>query len=79
MNDAKYIRTNNDQIIVFSAGMNHSDFKHMNPVSAGFICFQTDIKTRDVICQCYGESVGLKLKSDTDDSKLAEIQLLNNY
>ena len=76
----KYIKTKDNEIIVFSALLNHSDFKKFNPISAGFILFLTD-ELGIPNCECYGESVSLNfLKSNPEqDSKLANIQILGNY
>jgi hypothetical protein len=76
----KYIKTKDNQIIVFSALFNHSKFKNFKPISAGFILFTTD-DLGIPICECYGESVSLNfLKSNPEqDSKLANIQILGNY
>lgn len=60
---AKYIRTNEDKIIVFSGLNNHSDFKNFNPISAGFIDFFIDIDG-NLNCKCYGRSISLDLDSD---------------
>ena len=76
----KYIRTQQNKIIVFSAMLNHSDFATYYPISAGFISFTTD-KFGNPTCECYGESVSLGfLKSiPEEDSKLAIIQILGSY
>ena len=76
----KYIKTKDNEIIVFSALLNHSDFKKFNPISAGFILFLTD-ELGIPNYECYGESVSLNfLKSNPEqDSKLANIQILGNY
>lgn len=76
----KYIRTKNNEIIVFSALLNHSEFASANPISAGFILFTTD-ELGNPTCECYGESVSLGfLKSNpVEDSKLAIIQILGSY
>jgi len=83
----KYIRTKDNQIIVFSGLFQHSDFKNDNPISAGFISFGTK-KTgehngkeyHEPYCSCYGESVSLGLKADEiKDTELANRQILGNY
>jgi hypothetical protein len=72
----KYIRTKEDEIIVFSEHQQHSEFRDFNPVSAGFISFGAKDK-HEPVCRCYGESVSLKLKSDEDkDTQLATKQIL---
>jgi hypothetical protein len=76
----KYIRTKQNEIIVFSALLNHSEFRRFEPISAGFILFTTD-ELGNPTCECYGESVSLGfLKSNpVEDSKLAIIQILGSY
>ena len=75
---AKYIKTNDKKIIVFSGLNNHSDFKHFNPTSAGFIRFETDV-AGDVNCVCYGSSISLQMKSDElEDTMLANMQITGN-
>lgn len=72
----KYIKTDQDEIVVFRHTIEHSEFKKWNPVSAGFIAFGADGKS-DPTCNCYGESISLKLKSDPEvDSALARDQIL---
>ena len=52
----KYVRLKQyDTIIIFPEVLNHSDFKHMNPVSAGF-CYVEKEKI-----QCFGESYSLRM------------------
>lgn len=75
MNRTKYIKTKNNKIIVFSELQNHSDFKHFEPVSAGFIVFRID-EHRNPTCFCYGESFSLSLESAFDDTELANRQIL---
>jgi hypothetical protein len=76
----KYIRTKENEIIVFSALLNHSEFRRFEPISAGFILFTTD-QLGNPNCECYGESVSLGfLKSKpVEDSKLANIQILGTF
>lgn len=75
---AKYIKTEDDRIIVFPASMAHYEFKEFKPVSAGFISFGTD-ENNDKTCKCYGESLTLNLKSNPRDTNLAKMQILNKY
>lgn len=79
----KYIRTAQNTIIVFSELHKHDEFKHYNPVSAGFININAEKDEHGypvTTCQCYGESVTLKLKADEiEDSKLANNQILGHY
>ena len=72
MRHSKYIKTWDNQIIVFPASMKHSDFKKYRPVSAGFI----DIYPEDgkMVCNCHGRSTTLGLDSDERDSLLSRIQ-----
>jgi hypothetical protein len=76
---AKYIRTADNQIIIFGEGLKHSDFKHFNPASAGFISIGVN-KDKNPVCECFGESESLKLKTDERDTYLAQSQILGiNY
>lgn len=76
---AKYIKTKYKEIIVFGEIMVHSDFKNMNPISAGFISFGIN-EEGNPTCSCYGESISLGLKSDEEeDTFLAQSQLGFRY
>ena len=82
----KYIRTKNNEIIVFPELLQHSEFKHFEPVSAGFISIGVrTIKSGEqtypeTYCRCYGESVSLRLKSrEEEDTMLANRHILGNY
>lgn len=72
--DVKYVKTEKNQIIVFSAIVLHSAFKGFNPISAGFIRFSTN-KNGEATCKCYGESFSLGLSSDENDTTIARLQL----
>ena len=75
---SKYIRTKDNQIIVFSEAMKHSEFKSFNPISAGFVAFYTGAKgDPDVVCS--GQSFSLNLKPLPDDTDLARQQLLTLF
>ena len=75
MNKVKYIRTKYNEIIIFGEIMQHSDFRNSNPVSAGFISFGLN-KEGNPTCSCYGESVSLNMKSNSEeDTLLAKRQL----
>jgi hypothetical protein len=79
MNKAKYIKTKDKEIIVFGEIMLHSDFRNMNPVSAGFISFGIN-EDGNPTCKCYGESISLGLPSDEEeDTFLAQSQLGFRY
>jgi hypothetical protein len=77
----KYIITNNKEIIVFTELLQHSDFKHFKPISAGFISFGINEKGNPT-CSCYGKSISLGLESNPEqDTKIAKKQLamLDDY
>lgn len=70
----KYVRTKDNEIIVFPDIMMHSDFKGYKPISAGFI--EIYIMNDSVRCRCYGESLSLGLISNgEEDTKLAQYQI----
>ena len=72
----KYIKTKNNEIIVFSELQLHSEFRMFEPVSAGFIKIDTS-NNNEPSCCCYGESASLNLKADQKkDTELARIQIL---
>ena len=76
MEKVKYVRTKNNEIIVFSSLQNHSDFRKYNPVSAGFVSFGVNEEKKPTI-SCYGESISLRMKSNPEeDSDLAKRQIL---
>ena len=74
MESAKYIRTGNNKIIVFPTTMMHSEFKHFNPISAGFIRFSTNKKGKPT-CRCFGESFSLGLENAASDTDRTCIEL----
>ena len=75
----KYIKTKDKKIIVFSGLNNHSDFRDLNPVSAGFIKFYVD-ENNLIDCECYGSSFSLQLKSEPEeDTMLAQMQMLDLF
>ena len=68
----KYVRLQQyDQIIIFPETLQHSTFKNLNPISAGFCHVNTSRKMVD----CYGESTSLMLSSAKDDTYLATKQV----
>jgi len=70
----KYIVTEDEIIVVFPEILLHSDFKHLKPISAGFISFGIN-QHGNPTCSCYGESISLRLKSREKDTILAKWQL----
>lgn len=63
MDKLKYVNVGeHNDIIIFSATIQHSTFKRLNPVSAGFCSIHPD----KVVC--YGKSVSLNMNSAEDDS-----------
>jgi hypothetical protein len=75
----KYIRTNDNKIIVFSELNQHSEFINFKPVSAGFISIGVG-SDGNPDCSCYGESISLGLKSnEEEDTILAKRQILGAY
>ena len=66
----KYVRLKEyNQIIIFHSIIEHSSFKNMNPISAGF-CYVNDDNVA-----CFGVSVSLGIKSMEDDSYVATKQI----
>ena len=66
----KYVRLKDyDEIIIFPQIIQHSRFRGMDPISAGFCHVQKD----KVVC--FGESVSLRLKSKEDDTLKATKQI----
>jgi hypothetical protein len=66
----KYVRIGRyNEIIIFPIVIEHSDFKHLEPISAGF-CYIDQDKV-----SCFGESVSLKLESMEDDTFMATKQV----
>lgn len=73
--EIKYVITDNEEIIVFSELLSHDTFKRLNPISAGFITFNTN-SDGHISCKCYGESISLDLKSrPAEDTEIAMLQL----
>lgn len=63
--------------ILFSNMMQHKEFKHLNPTSAGF-CRISEREDGDFAVITYGESVSLSLKPKDQDARLIE-NILNEY
>jgi hypothetical protein len=76
----KYIKTKDNEIIVFSELQNHSEFRRFEPISAGFINFTTD-DIGNPTCECYGQSISLDFlqSNPVEDSKLANRQILGTF
>jgi hypothetical protein len=67
----KYVRlANYGEFIFFSEIIEHSTFKHLNPVSAGF-CYLNETG----IVKCFGCSESLGIESKEEDSRLATRQV----
>jgi hypothetical protein len=66
----KYVRLKEyDEIIIFPQILEHSEFRNLNPISAGF-CYVN----KDNI-SCFGRSISLNLDSLEDDTKMATKQV----
>jgi hypothetical protein len=77
----KYIITKDNEIVVFGELMQHSDFRHLDPIRAGFISFGVNSQGNPT-CSCYGRSVSLQMDSDPEkDTLIAKRQLnmLDDY
>lgn len=75
MAKCKYIITKNENILVFGNAQNHSEYKFMEPIRAGFINFIMNVDG-DVDVVCCGKSESLKLESDEKrDTYLAKLEL----
>jgi hypothetical protein len=71
----KYIITKDNGIVVFGELMQHSDFRHLDPVRADFISFGVN-KHGNPTLSCYGRSVSLQMDSDPEkDTAIAKRQL----
>jgi hypothetical protein len=68
----KYIRLREyDEIVIFPIAMNHSIFKFLDPISAGF-CEIVENENKVI---CYGESLSIGMESHKYDSMIASNQL----
>ena len=66
----KYVRLKAyDEIIIFPMLLEHSTFKNLNPISAGF-CYIDQDKV-----SCFGESVSLGIGGLEDDTQQATKQV----
>jgi hypothetical protein len=75
MNNPKYVNTPGGMVI-FSSAMQHSEFGHMGPTSAGFLTISEDPDTREPKAVCWGRSESLNLECDENDS-IRATRLLN--
>jgi len=67
----KYVRLPEyDTIIIFDELLQHSTFRNLEPISAGF-CYVEPNKT----VRCFGSSISLDLDSLDEDSKIATEQI----
>ena len=64
----KYVKTANNEIIVFPLRIQHDTFEYLNPVSAGFITILKGNVT------CNGRSETLCIDSHCDDTEIATKQ-----
>lgn len=68
--EPKYIRTDNDQIIMFPETMKHEQFKQFNPQSAGFVKMKVDAEGI-IHAECSGRSNSLDMESTPEiDTRL---------
>lgn len=81
MLETKYIITENKMPILFTEGQLHSDFKHFNPISAGFVKITAHMNEPGafISAEVYGGSDSLNLQSKPEDSKLINSFFFNNY
>ena len=71
MTKHKYVRLKEyDTFIFFPTIIEHSEFKYLTPISAGF-CYLD----KQGIVECFGSSHSLHLDSKEDDTKLATKQV----
>jgi hypothetical protein len=70
--EMKYVIINHTMPILFTKVIEHFKFKNLNPTSAGF-CKIT--KTDKFEANCYGESIGLNIKSNPEDDKIINCML----
>lgn len=79
MLDAKYVKINGDRLIIFPKTMMHSDFKHMNPITAGFVR-QKMHDNDNIELECFGRSESLNLNSDaSEDTYIANASMMLSY
>lgn len=72
----KYVKLQEfDSIIIFPIVIEHSTFKHLNPVTAGF-CY---VNGTDEKVTCFDESFSLNLKSDEKEDSLIATKQIFGY
>ena len=54
------------EVIIFPCSLEHSAFKHLNPISAGFCYVLGD----EEVVRCFGESFSLGLEADIQKDTL---------
>jgi hypothetical protein len=75
----KYIITEDGRVIIFSELMQHKEFKHFNPIRAGFVTFyiESAYGFQRVTCETFGESISLDLKSNKElDERIIKKEIL---
>ena len=64
-----------DHVVCFDAGINHADMANALNItkeqihSAGFVSIGMDFQRNKPVATVYGESIGLKIKSDPNHSR----------
>ena len=73
----KYITTL-DTAIIFNELLQHKEFKHFNPETAGFCQILYNVDSQRYEATCFGESISLELKADPEIDKFKTERILNN-
>jgi hypothetical protein len=76
--EIKYVMIQDSSPILLSGAMQHSDFKHLNPTSAGMVRLNYDEENNRYIAFCYGESISLSMKPAKTDDRMIEL-MFNDY
>ena len=72
----KYIVFGVADIVFFPTHIDHFLIGHtLSATSAGFCNINYDAVTKKYVAKCFGESIGLCLKSHPDDSEIANLVL----
>ena len=76
----KYVITDDGFPILFGEYQSHTEFKHFNPMSAGF-CHISDGEIGEPVLKvhCFGESIGLNLKANPEKDEKKIHTMLNYY